>query len=64
MKAPRTLSHRSANPACSVGFSTQGGGGVEPSRIGRVRPVTNWLNYSGGFPPSYEQYRDMLEEDE
>ena len=26
-------------------------------------PVTNWLNYSGGFPPSYEQYREMLEEE-
>ena len=26
-------------------------------------PVTNWLNYSGGFPPSYEKYREMLEEE-
>lgn len=25
-------------------------------------PVTNWLNYSGGFPPSYEEYRTMLDE--
>ncbi len=23
-------------------------------------PVTNWLNYTGGFPPSYDRYRDML----
>ncbi len=25
-------------------------------------PVTNWLNYTGGFPPSYDQYREMLNE--
>ncbi len=25
-------------------------------------PVTNWLNYTGGFPPSYEEYREMLDE--
>jgi len=24
-------------------------------------PVTNWLNYTGGFPPSYDQYRAMLD---
>ncbi|MBI2178263.1 MAG: DUF169 domain-containing protein [Candidatus Tectomicrobia bacterium] len=26
-------------------------------------PVTNWLNYTGGFPPAYEAYRQMLDED-
>ncbi|MCW5698787.1 MAG: DUF169 domain-containing protein [Rhodospirillales bacterium] len=25
-------------------------------------PVTNWLNYTGGFPPSYDAYTKMLEE--
>lgn len=25
-------------------------------------PVTNWLNYTGGFPPSYDEYRQMLDE--
>jgi uncharacterized protein (DUF169 family) len=25
-------------------------------------PVTNWLNYTGGFPPSYDKYRDMLDD--
>ncbi|MDA0999229.1 MAG: DUF169 domain-containing protein [bacterium] len=25
-------------------------------------PITNWLNYTGGFPPSYEMYREMLDE--
>jgi uncharacterized protein (DUF169 family) len=25
-------------------------------------PVTNWLNYTGGFPPSYDKYRAMLDE--
>lgn len=25
-------------------------------------PVTNWLNYTGGFPASYDRYREMLEE--
>jgi uncharacterized protein (DUF169 family) len=27
-------------------------------------PVTNWMNYTGGFPPSYDQYRQRLEETE
>ena len=26
-------------------------------------PVTNWLTYTGGFPPSYEDYRQMLDEE-
>lgn len=30
-------------------------------RAGTRYPVTNWLNYSGGFPPSYERYREMLD---
>lgn len=25
-------------------------------------PVTNWLNYTGGFPASYNEYRKMLDE--
>lgn len=25
-------------------------------------PVTKWLNYTAGFPPSYENYRRMLDE--
>ena len=25
-------------------------------------PVTNWLTYTGGFPPAYEDYRQMLDE--
>ena len=25
-------------------------------------PVTNWLNYTGGFPPSYDNYRTMLDQ--
>jgi uncharacterized protein (DUF169 family) len=25
-------------------------------------PVTNWLTYTGGFPPTYENYRQMLDE--
>ena len=25
-------------------------------------PVTNWMNYTGSFPPSYEQYRQRLDE--
>ncbi len=24
-------------------------------------PVTNWLNYTGGFPMSYDKYREMLD---
>jgi len=26
-------------------------------------PVTNWLNYTGGFPKSYDDYRAMLDEE-
>ena len=26
-------------------------------------PVTNWLNYTGGFPSSYNEYRKMLDEE-
>jgi uncharacterized protein (DUF169 family) len=25
-------------------------------------PVTNWLNYTGEFPPSYDEYRRMLDD--
>ncbi|GMQ90600.1 MAG: DUF169 domain-containing protein [Gammaproteobacteria bacterium] len=25
-------------------------------------PVTNWLNYTGGFPPPYEEYRRLLDD--
>jgi uncharacterized protein (DUF169 family) len=25
-------------------------------------PVTNWMNYTGSFPPAYEQYRQRLDE--
>jgi uncharacterized protein (DUF169 family) len=31
-------------------------------RAGTRYPVTNWLNYTAGFPPSYDEYRGMLEE--
>jgi uncharacterized protein (DUF169 family) len=31
-------------------------------KAGTRYPVTNWLSYTAGFPPSYEQYRDMLDE--
>ncbi len=27
-------------------------------------PITNWLNYTGGFPESYEEYRRLLEQGE
>nr|AFI78483.1 protein containing DUF169 [uncultured bacterium ws156A7] len=27
-------------------------------------PVTNWMNYTGGFPPSYDSYRQRLQETE
>ena len=26
-------------------------------------PVTNWLNYTGGFPKPYDDYRAMLDEE-
>jgi uncharacterized protein (DUF169 family) len=31
-------------------------------KAGTRYPVTNWLNYEAGFPPSYDQYRSMLDE--
>ena len=31
-------------------------------KAGTRYPVTNWLSYTGGFPPSYEGYRAMLDE--
>ncbi|MDX1489304.1 MAG: DUF169 domain-containing protein [Acidiferrobacterales bacterium] len=35
--------------------------GLEAShKVGTRYPVTNWLSYTGGFPPSYEEYRQML----
>ena len=48
------------NPPTLLGFDTEGGSGVEPSLPGRIRPVTNWLNYSGGLPPTYENHKEML----
>ena len=27
-------------------------------------PVTNWLNYTGSFPPAYEAYRRRLDKPE
>ncbi len=37
--------------------------GLEATHKAGVRyPVTNWLNYTGGFPPSYDEYREMLGE--
>lgn len=32
-------------------------------KAGTRYPVTNWLNYTGGFPPSYDAYREMLDEE-
>lgn len=32
-------------------------------KAGTRYPVTNWLNYTAGFPPSYDEYRGMLEEE-
>jgi uncharacterized protein (DUF169 family) len=34
----------------------------ETHRVGTRYPITNWLNYTGGFPPSYDEYRRMLDE--
>jgi len=31
-------------------------------KAGTRYPVTNWLNYTGGFPPSYDAYREMLDD--
>ena len=37
--------------------------GLEEShKVGTRYPVTNWLSYTAGFPPSYENYRRMLDE--
>lgn len=30
-------------------------------KVGTRYPVTNWLNYTPGFPPSYDEYRQMLD---
>jgi uncharacterized protein (DUF169 family) len=30
-------------------------------KVGTRYPVTNWLSYTGGFPPSYDEYRKMLD---
>lgn len=30
-------------------------------KVGTRYPVTNWMNYTGGFPPSYDAYREMLD---
>ncbi len=30
-------------------------------KVGTRYPVTNWLSYTAGFPPSYEEYRQMLD---
>ena len=34
----------------------------ETHKVGTRYPVTNWLNYTAGFPPSYDEYRKMLDE--
>lgn len=31
-------------------------------KAGTRYPVTNWLSYTGGFPASYDEYREMLDE--
>lgn len=31
-------------------------------KVGTRYPVTNWLSYTGGFPPSYDEYRQMLDQ--
>lgn len=31
-------------------------------KAGTRYPVTNWMNYTAGFPPSYDAYRRMLDE--
>lgn len=31
-------------------------------KVGTRYPVTNWLSYTAGFPPSYNEYRKMLDE--
>lgn len=31
-------------------------------KAGTRYPVTNWLNYTGGFPPSYDEYRKILDD--
>jgi uncharacterized protein (DUF169 family) len=30
-------------------------------KVGTRYPITNWLSYTGGFPPSYDEYRQMLD---
>ena len=34
----------------------------QSQKAGTRYPVTNWLSYTAGFPPSYEEYRRMLDE--
>ena len=37
--------------------------GLEATHKAGVRyPVTNWLNYTASFPPSYDEYREMIDE--
>ena len=31
-------------------------------KAGTRYPVTNWLSYTGGFPPPYDEYRKMLDD--
>ncbi len=40
-------------------------GGLEGTHKGGASryPVTSWLNYTGGFPPSYDAYAKMLDEE-
>ena len=34
----------------------------ETHKVGTRYPITNWLSYTAGFPPSYDEYRKMLDE--
>ncbi|MDJ0956913.1 MAG: DUF169 domain-containing protein [Arenicellales bacterium] len=34
----------------------------ETHKVGTRYPITNWLNYTAGFPPSYDEYRKMLDD--
>ena len=55
MRASQTLLPQSG--------STHKAGAANPPALVGFDPVTNWLNYPGGFPPSYDQYREMPEEE-
>jgi uncharacterized protein (DUF169 family) len=35
---------------------------AESHKVGTRYPVTNWLSYTAGFPPSYNEYRKMLDD--